>query len=155
MNYFQKGCFMISFDLKSSYHHIDINTQPPALLGFPWKSQHENSFTFYCFTVLPFGLSTAPFVLTKCIKPLQKHWRNRARAQLYGYLNELEPISVAPVKSPAKKNAFGNHVKSRVAGILQAIQLFKSEHFHVIPKQFASFTGKIRQIPLHVIFVNF
>ena len=31
--------------------------------------------TFYVFTVLPFGLSSAPRVFTKILKPLEKHWR--------------------------------------------------------------------------------
>ena len=30
---------------------------------------------FYVFTVLPFGLSSAPHVFTKILKPLEKHWR--------------------------------------------------------------------------------
>ena len=30
---------------------------------------------FYVFTVLPFGLSSAPHVFTKIVKPLEKHWR--------------------------------------------------------------------------------
>ena len=30
---------------------------------------------FYLFTVLPFGLSTAPYVFTKLLKPLVKRWR--------------------------------------------------------------------------------
>ena len=27
------------------------------------------------FTVLPFGLSSAPYIFTKCLKPLEKYWR--------------------------------------------------------------------------------
>ena len=30
---------------------------------------------FYVFTVPPFGLSTAPYVFTKLLKPLEKRWR--------------------------------------------------------------------------------
>ena len=29
----------------------------------------------FCFSVLPFGLSTAPYVFTKCVRPLEKYWR--------------------------------------------------------------------------------
>ena len=29
----------------------------------------------YVFTVLPFGLSSAPYVFTKVLKPLEKYWR--------------------------------------------------------------------------------
>ena len=42
-------------------------------LGVSWKI--DNIVKFFVFTVLPFGLSTAPFVLTKVIRPLVKHWR--------------------------------------------------------------------------------
>ena len=30
------------------------------------------------FTVLPFGLSTGPYIFTKVIRPLVKHWRSKA-----------------------------------------------------------------------------
>ena len=30
---------------------------------------------FYVFTVLPFGLSSAPWVFTKVLKPLERYWR--------------------------------------------------------------------------------
>ena len=29
------------------------------------------------FTVLPFGLSSTPHVLTKILRPLEKHWRHQ------------------------------------------------------------------------------
>ena len=67
---------MISFDLKSGYHHIDINSESQTFLGFAWKRPGDKTFTYYQFTVLPFGLCTAPFVFTKCLKPLEKYWRS-------------------------------------------------------------------------------
>ena len=30
---------------------------------------------YFVFTVLPFGLSSAPYIFTKCLKPLEKYWR--------------------------------------------------------------------------------
>ena len=30
---------------------------------------------YFCFTVLPFGLSSAPYIFTKCLRPLVKFWR--------------------------------------------------------------------------------
>jgi hypothetical protein len=65
---------MISFDPKSGYHHIDIHPCSQTFLGFGWKIPEDESFTYYQFTVLPFCLSTAPFVFTKCLKPLEKYW---------------------------------------------------------------------------------
>ena len=32
---------------------------------------------FYAVTVLPFGLSSIPYVFTKILKPLEKHWRHQ------------------------------------------------------------------------------
>ena len=66
---------MISFDLKSGYHHIEIHKNFQKFLGFSWKCSKTNKLKYYVFTVLPFGLSSAPYVFTKCLKPLQKYWR--------------------------------------------------------------------------------
>ena len=30
---------------------------------------------FFVFTVLPYGLSSAPFILTKVVRPLMKYWK--------------------------------------------------------------------------------
>ena len=75
LKYFQKDSFMISFDLKSGYHHIDIHKNFQTFLGFSWKCPKTNTVKHYVFTVLPFGLSSAPYVFTKCLKPLEKYWR--------------------------------------------------------------------------------
>ena len=70
---------MFSFDLKSSYHHIEILPEHQTFLGFSWRAPDSNSETFYVYTVLPFGLSTAPYIFTKLLKPLEKHWKLQAR----------------------------------------------------------------------------
>lgn len=75
MSYFRKDSFMIFFfDLKSGYHHIEIGSSDQCYLGFAWQSDNQET-KFYVFTVLPFGLSTAPHIFTKSLKPLVKHWR--------------------------------------------------------------------------------
>ena len=67
---------MISFDLKSGYHHIDICADHRTFLGFAWKFSGDTKFRYFVFTVLPFGLASAPFIFTtKCLKPLEKYWR--------------------------------------------------------------------------------
>ena len=75
LTYFQINSFMILFDLKSGYHHVDIHPESQTFLGFAWKGTKDQSFIYYVFTVLPFGLSSAPYIFTKCLKPLEKHWR--------------------------------------------------------------------------------
>lgn len=71
MDYFEKDCYCLKFDLKSGYHHIDISESFQKYLGFSWNDK------YYCYTVLPFGLSSAPFIFTKCLRPIVKFWRKR------------------------------------------------------------------------------
>ena len=51
---------MIWFDLKSGYHHVGIYPDHQAFLGFVWKFPGVLSFRYFVFTVLTFGLSSAP-----------------------------------------------------------------------------------------------
>ena len=44
-------------------------------LGFAWNLQNSKQSRYFVFSVLPFGLSTAPYIFTKCIRPLEKYWR--------------------------------------------------------------------------------
>ena len=75
---FEKGDFISTFDLKSGYHHVDINEQSQEFLGFAWQQ------AFYVFTVLPFGLSSACYVFTKLLRPLVKLYGGaRALGALY------------------------------------------------------------------------
>ena len=48
-------------DLSSAYHHVEMHKDSTPFLGFEWAGG------FYRFTVLPFGLSTAPWLFTKLI----------------------------------------------------------------------------------------
>ena len=75
LSYFVKDAYMFSFDLKSGYHHIDIAQEHQTFLGLSWRAPDSSKEIFYVFTVLPFGLSSAPNVFTKVLKPLEKYWR--------------------------------------------------------------------------------
>ena len=68
---FKPGEWMFAFDLKSGYHHVDIVEHHQRFLGFRWKAG------FYVFTVLPFGLCTAPYLFTKLLRPLVRLWRGK------------------------------------------------------------------------------
>ena len=68
---FEPGDYLFSFDLKSGYHHVDIADHHCKYLGFAWDGH------FYVFTVLPFGLATACYMLTKLLRPLVRYWRAR------------------------------------------------------------------------------
>ena len=68
--------YLFKFDLKNSYHHIDIFDSHQTYLVFSWDIKGATK--YFVFTVLPFGLSSAPFVFTKVVRPLVKHWRSHA-----------------------------------------------------------------------------
>lgn len=76
---FSPGMFVFSFDLKSAYHHIDICEEHMKFLSFKWPSV-DGVMHFYEFKVLPFGLTSAPYIFTKIIRQLVKFWR------AHGYL---------------------------------------------------------------------
>ena len=71
MMLFRSGELMFAFDLKSGYHHVEIARHHQKFLGFEWKGQN------YVFVVLPFGLSAAPYLFTKLMRPLVRFWRAR------------------------------------------------------------------------------
>ena len=74
----KQGDWLVTFDLQSGYHHIDIHPDSQTILGFCWKGK------YFKFTVLPFGLSSACFVFTKVMHPLVKYWRGLGmRAVIY------------------------------------------------------------------------
>ena len=66
---FQRGDYVVTFDLKSGYHHVDIAKEHWKYLGFAWEGK------YYCFRSLPFGLSTAPFLFNKLVRVMVKYWR--------------------------------------------------------------------------------
>ena len=62
------------FVLKSGYHHVDIFPDHRKYLAFSWEFVRGHT-RFFQFTVLPFGLSSALYIFTKLLKPLETHWR--------------------------------------------------------------------------------
>ena len=65
---------MFIFDLKSGYHHIEVAQESKKYLGFSFIFNHVTRYLE--FSVLPFGLTTAPYIFTKVLKPLVTHWRS-------------------------------------------------------------------------------
>ena len=68
--------FVFSFDLKSGYHHVDIFADHRKYLAFS-RDFGTNHIRYFQFTVLKFGLSSAPFIFTKLLKPLETHWSHK------------------------------------------------------------------------------
>ena len=60
----QSNDFLTSIDLKDAYFAIPMCEIDQSYLCFSWENQ------FYRFTCLPFGLSSAPRIFTKVMKPV-------------------------------------------------------------------------------------
>ncbi len=75
LTFLKKGGFMYQFDLKSGYHHVPICVHHQQYLGFTWF--YKGALTYFTFKVLPFGLSSAPYIFTKVVRPLVKKWRSQ------------------------------------------------------------------------------
>ena len=59
-----KNCFFASVDLKDAYFIIPVAKVHRKYLRFEWKGN------LYVFTCLCFGLSSAPRIFTKLMKPV-------------------------------------------------------------------------------------
>lgn len=94
---FETGDWFFKFDYKSGYHHIDILPQHQPYLAFTWGK--GNAKRYFVFTVLPFGLATAPYVFTKIQKALVKHWRAQG-FRIFTYLDD--GIGGGPTKETTK-----------------------------------------------------
>ena len=79
---FEPNEYLFKFDLKSGFHHVDIHPDHFQFLGFQWEKRGVPS--YYVFTVLPFGLSTASYVFTKLMRPLVRFWQGKGlKVNLY------------------------------------------------------------------------
>ena len=70
--------WLFSFDIKSGYHHIDIFPPDQEFLGFSWFKDGFTHFYKLNFSVLPFGLTTGPYILIKVMGPLVRYRRLQA-----------------------------------------------------------------------------
>jgi hypothetical protein len=82
---FQSGGWFFKFDYMSGYHHVDFLPQHQQYLAFAWEEGHAKR--YFVFTVLPFGLATAPYVFIKIQKDLVKHWRAQG-IRIFTYLDD-------------------------------------------------------------------
>ena len=62
--------------IKQGYHHIDIYKPYQKFPGFSWEVVWKTC--YFVFMVLPFELTSAPFIFTKVMRCLVKHWRINA-----------------------------------------------------------------------------
>ena len=64
---------MFKFDLKSGYHHVEILPDHRRFLAFSWDFGN-GVLKYFQFAVLPFGLSSAPYLFTKLSRPVITSW---------------------------------------------------------------------------------
>ena len=83
---FEKGDYFFKFDIKSGYHHINILEAHQKYLAFAWD--FEGVTKYFVFTVLVFGLASAPFVFTKVVNILIKYWR-ASGIRIFGYVDDV------------------------------------------------------------------
>lgn len=66
-----KNCFMSTIDLKDAYLMVPIHKKFRRFLSFCFEN------TYWQFNCLPFGLSIAPYIFTKIMKPVTTHLRSK------------------------------------------------------------------------------
>lgn len=84
--------FFTTIDLKDAYFSIPIHADHRKYLKFEWNS------TLFEFICLPFGLSLAPRVFTKVLKPFVASIRNKG-IRLVIYLDDMAIISSSRERS--------------------------------------------------------
>ena len=63
--------WMVTVDLEDAYLLVPISPKSRRFLRFQWRG------VTYEFAVLPFGLSTAPYIFTKILRPVMAHLRRK------------------------------------------------------------------------------
>ena len=80
--YMARFCeYIVTYDIKSCYHQIDVNVKFHTYLGFEWTIDGVTS--YFVFTVIPFGLCCGPRICKLLFRPLVTRWR------LNGVMNVL------------------------------------------------------------------
>ena len=110
MNLMRLNCFMASTDLTNAYFSISVAEEHRCFLRFVWLDK------LYQFTVLPNGLSSAPQIFTKILKPVYAHLRQLGHITC-GYIDD--------------SFIMGDTYDTCLASIRTTHNLFKSLGFYV------------------------
>ena len=81
LEYLEAGSYMFKFDIHSAYHFISIFPPHTEYLGFSWVNEKREN-VFYKFLVLPFGITSAPYIFVKVTRPLIAKWRGEGKKVL-------------------------------------------------------------------------
>lgn len=123
------GCFMASLDLEDAYLLVPIHESHRKYLRFVFQGK------LYEFIALPFGLSTAPFIFTKILKPVAALLRGKGFLSVI-YLDDFLLI--------------GDSVEECTSNVRKTLQILRSLGFIInrgksdlIPQQIKRFLGFI------------
>ena len=75
------GAWLASIDLKEAYYTIPISDEDQKYLCFQWEDK------VYRFTCVPFGLSSAPWLFTKTLRPIFSKFHEEGH-QGFGYIDD-------------------------------------------------------------------
>ena len=117
-----------SIDLSEAYHHVPMHQGSTQYLCFQVGNKR------YLFLVLPFGLSSAPWVFTEIMKQL-KVWTSRWHRMLFQYLDDW--LNMFRSKSQARAGTEQLLVQCKKLGLL--VNEAKSE---LVPTQQIVFLGE-------------
>lgn len=78
----QPGDWMVKVNLQDAYFTLPIHLEHRKFLRFVWRGR------LYEFVCLPFGLSSAPWIFTKALKPLVAFLRRRG-VRIVIYLDDM------------------------------------------------------------------
>ena len=106
------GCFFASVDFKHAYFSVPMGKSLRKYFRFQWNNQ------LFQFTCLPQGLSPAPRIFTKLLKPALSHLRARG-IQVVCYIDDC--IFIADNKADLQR------------GVYYAVELFDSLGLTVHP----------------------
>ena len=81
LNLMRPNCYMASIDLVNAYFSVPIAEDDRRFLRFVWLNE------LYQFTVMPNGLSSAPRIFTKILKPVYAHLRQQGHIAC-GYIDD-------------------------------------------------------------------
>ena len=78
-----QNMYMCSIDIKDAYLHIMVAEDSRRFMRYEWQN------SVWELTALPFGLSQAPWVFTRMLKPLLQGWRLRLGISIIAWLDDI------------------------------------------------------------------
>ena len=121
-----KNCFMASIDLQDAYYSVNIDPDFRKYFRFKWNN------TLYEYTCLPNGLSSAPRIFTKIMKPVFAKLRSEGHMSVY-HLDDS--WLVAETREDCERNVTATRQLLRQAGFVihQDISSFTpSQHIQLL-----------------------